>query len=60
MIEERKEQLELRKAKNQQTRLVVESIQNMYKNKLDLLREKQINDEQERKLVQNAQKKVVS
>lgn len=50
--------MERRKIKNQQTRLVVESIQNMYKNKLDIVREKEMNDQHERRLVQNAQKKV--
>lgn len=50
--------MEMRKIKNHQTRLVVESIQNMYKNKLDMVREKEMNDQHERRLVQNAQKKV--
>lgn len=58
LIEEKKEYIEARKYKNEQTRCIIESIENMYKNKLDLLREKQVNDQNERILVQRAQKKV--
>ena len=50
--------MEVRKEKNEQTRYVIESLENMYKNKLDLLKERQISDNNERRLMQGAQKKV--
>ena len=58
IIEDKKQYMEMRKMKNGHTRCIVESIQNMYKNKLDMLREKQLNDNQERQLVEGAQRKV--
>ena len=44
--------------KNEQTRNIIESIKNEYKNKLDVLREKNLNDRHERKIAQEAQKMV--
>ena len=58
LIEEKKQYLEIRKSRNQQTRFVIESIQSVYRQKLDLLREKQFNEQHERQLIQRAQKEV--
>ena len=58
IIEEKKEFIEFRKYQNEQTRNIIESIENAYKNKLEMLKEKNSLDQRERKLIEAAQKDV--
>ena len=50
--------MEMRKLKNQQTRMIMESIENMFKNKIGLLKERQANDYKDRQGAESGQKKV--
>ena len=59
IIEEKKDFIEFRKMQNGQTRNIIESVENAYKNKLDLLKEKNTVDYHERQLIERAQKDVI-
>ena len=59
IIEEKKDFIEFRKMQNGQTRNVIESAENAYKNKLALLKEKNMLDHHERQLIERAQKDVL-
>jgi len=56
IIEEKKEFIEFRKLKNEQTRNIIESIKGEFKNKLDILREKNVNEKSERRIASEAQR----
>jgi len=58
IIEDKKEYIEFRKTKNSETRNMIDSIKNEYKNKLNMLREKNKNDQYERKIASDAQRSV--
>ena len=59
IIEEKKDFIEFRKMQNGQTRNIIESVENAYKNKLDLLKEKNMVDHHERQVIERAQKDVI-
>jgi len=56
IIEDKKEYMEFRKTKNSETSNMIDSIKNEYKNKLNMLREKNKNDQYERKIASDAQR----
>jgi len=56
IIEEKKEYIEFRKAKNEETCNMIESIKNDYKNRLSLLRESTKSQQNERKIASDAQR----
>jgi len=56
IIEDKKEYMDFRKTKNSETRNMIDSIKSEYRNKLDMLREKNKNEENERKVANEAQR----
>jgi len=56
IIEDKKEYMDFRKTKNFETRNMIDSIKSEYRNKLDILREKNKNEENERKIANEAQR----
>jgi len=58
IIEDKKEYMDFRKTKNSETRNMIDSIKSEYRNKLDMLREKNKNEENERKVANEAQRSV--
>ncbi len=51
--------MDFRKTKNSETRNMIDSIKSEYRNKLDMLREKNKNEENERKIANEAQRSVI-
>ena len=58
LIEEKKLYLEERNKKNEQKRVVFQSIENFYRDQVNLLKSKLEKEKFERKIAQNAQDKV--
>lgn len=60
IIEDKKEYIEFRKTKNDETRNMIDSIKNQYRNKVNLLKEKTKNEHYERKIASEAQRSVLN
>lgn len=58
MIEEKREFMKSRNEQNEQTRYLIESIENMYKTKIDSLKERHVSNNREQRMMQDAQKRV--
>lgn len=58
IIEDKREYLEFRNIKNKETRNMIDSIKNQYKNKLNILRERHQNEQYEQKAANEAQRTV--
>ena len=58
MVEEKRDFIKSRNNQNEQARYLIESIENMYQTKLNVLKHRRMNDNNEHRLIQDAQSRV--
>ena len=58
MVEEKRDFIKSRNNQNEQARYLIESVENMYQSKLNILKQRRMNDNNEHRLIQDAQKRV--
>ncbi len=59
MVEEKRDFIKSRNNQNEQARYLIESIENMYQTKLNVLKQRRMNDNNEHRLIQDAQRRVL-
>ena len=58
MVEEKRDFIRSRNNQNEQARYLIESVENMYQTKLNILKHRRMNDNNEHRLIQDAQTRV--
>lgn len=58
MVEEKRDFIKSRNNQNEQARYLIESLENMYQTKLNTLKQRRMNDNNEHRLIQDAQRRV--